>query len=234
MMNQEWIVDVVIPAHNEELSIGSVLGDLPWERIRRVVVCDNRSDDQTARVSRESGAYVVYEEEMGYGAACLKAMDFIAKEKSALPDILVFLDADYSDCPKELSLLLAPIVSGEYDLVIGSRVLGKAQKGALLAHQRFGNWLATLLIRWIYRLRFSDLGPFRAIRYSSLLALEMSDRNYGWTVEMQVKAAQKGLRCTEVPVTYKKRIGVSKVSGTVKGSVLAGIKILYIVLRSWK
>jgi glycosyltransferase involved in cell wall biosynthesis len=232
-MKKEWIVDVIIPAYNEALSIGSVLEDLPWAKIRKVVVCDNNSQDDTAHVAKSKGAHVVYESEMGYGAACLKAMDYIAEEAGESPDIIVFLDADYSDSPAELELLLNPILKGGFDLVIGSRVLGKAEPGALLPHQRFGNQLATTLIRWIYGTSFTDLGPFRAIRYPALLALDMRDRNYGWTVEMQVKAAQLGLKCTEVPVSYKRRIGISKVSGTIKGSVLAGIKILYIVLRSW-
>jgi len=223
-------VDVVIPALDEEHALPSVLRDLPVGRIRRVVVVDNGSRDRTAAVAREAGAEVVLEPRRGYGSACLAGIAALAVP-GALPDVVVFLDADYSDRPSELPRLVGPIVEKGADLVVGSRTLGHAESGALLPQARFGNALATFLIRALYGVRFTDLGPFRAVRWSALERLAMSDRDFGWTVEMQVKAARLGMRCVEVPVSYRRRIGRSKISGTVVGSVRAGWKILYTIAR---
>ncbi len=215
--------DAVIPALNEAESLGLVLDALPRPPIRRVVVADNGSTDATARVAREHGAIVVFEPHRGYGAACLEALHAL---KADPPDVVLFLDADGSDDPAEAPAVLAPILEGRADLVVGSRVLGLREPGALSPHARFGNWLATRLIAAFYGARYTDLGPFRAIRYDALVGLEMKDRDFGWTVEMQVKAARRGLRHIEVPVRYRRRVGRSKISGTVGGSVRAGVKIL--------
>ena len=214
---------VIIPAFNEERSLPAVLREIPWHRVDEVIVVDNASRDRTSEVARAGGATVVREENKGYGSACLRG---IAELKDRAPDAVVFLDADYSDSPGEMELLFDRLGAG-YDLVIGSRELGRRQPGALFWHARLGNWIATRLLCWLYGQAFTDLGPFRAVRYDRLLALGMRDPDYGWTVEMQALAARMGYRCCEVPVSYKRRIGRSKVSGTVKGSVLAGIKILY-------
>jgi glycosyltransferase involved in cell wall biosynthesis len=224
------LVDLIIPAFNEEKSIGKVLAGIPWELVREVVVTDNASKDKTSENARAGGATVLYERRKGYGWACLKAMEYIAK-KEVKPDIVVFMDGDYSDNPQQMKALLAPIEKGEADLVIGSRALGKREKGSLTPQQLFGNWLATRLLHWLYKAEFTDLGPFRAIRYSKLMELQMADKTYGWTVEMQAKAARAGLRCTEVPVNYRRRIGISKVSGTVKGTLGAGYKILWTIFK---
>ncbi len=222
------IIDVVIPALNEERSIGHVLRDIPWGVVRRVVVGDNGSTDATASIAREAGATVVPAPRRGYGSACLAALAEVRRDP---PDICVFLDGDYSDHPEELTDLVQPILDGRADLVIGSRARGEHEPGALLPQAIFGNWLATTLIRAFYGVRFTDLGPFRAIRWDALEALQMSDPDYGWTVEMQVKAARHGLRCDEIPVRYRKRVGVSKVTGTLKGTVMAGYKILWTIYR---
>lgn len=224
------IIDIIIPAHNEGKSVGKVLADIPWTLVREVVVTDNASTDETAKAARDGGATVIHEEKRGYGRACLKAMQYIA-EKKVKPDIIVFMDADYSDHPEELKQLIEPIEKGEADLVIGSRALGRREKGSLTPQQVFGNWLAARLLRWLYKTHFTDLGPFRAIRYSTLTALRMQDKTYGWTVEMQAKAARMGFRYKEVPVQYRKRIGTSKVSGTVKGTLGAGYKILWTIFK---
>lgn len=227
------IIHVIIPVFNEEKSIGLVLADIPKDWVQEVIVCNNGSSDNTAEVALAAGATVLYQPNKGYGNACLKGMEYIQQKPTAeQPDILVFLDGDYSDYPEELPLLIEPIVAQGIDLVIGSRLSsGKAEKGSLTPQQVFGNWLATFLIRHLYTYHFTDLGPFRAIRWSSLLQLKMVDRNYGWTVEMQIKAAKQKLRCTEIGVRYRKRVGVSKVSGTVKGTILAGYKILYTIFK---
>ncbi len=221
---------VIIPALNEERSIGRVIGDIPQDLVTEIVVVNNGSTDSTARVASSSGATVIDEERRGYGQACLAGIDYI-KNSSYIPDIIVFLDADYSDYPQEIKELISPITEGGYDLVIGSRTIGERQKGALLPQALVGNYVATRLIKLFYRVDFTDLGPFRAIRYDKLLSLDMRDKTFGWTVEMQVKAAKNGLRCTEVPVSYRKRIGTSKITGTVAGSVMAGVKIIWMIFR---
>jgi glycosyltransferase involved in cell wall biosynthesis len=229
------LIDVLIPAFNEEKALPLVLAALPRDRVRRIVVCDNGSTDGTAAVAAAHGATVVSEPRRGYGRACLAGMAFLsALPPAEQPGIVVFLDGDYSDFPEELPLLIAPIVGRGQDLVIGSRRLGGLEPGAMTVPQRFGNWLAPALIRLRYGYRFTDLGPFRAIRWPRLLELDMRDPNFGWTVEMQVKAARLGLACAEVPVRYRRRAaGKSKVSGTVKGSVQAGIKILATIWKHW-
>jgi len=223
-------VDVIIPVFNEEQSIGLVLKDIPVDTINEVVVVNNGSTDNTVEVAKSAGATVVDQNLKGYGNACLKGIDYIVSKEQP-PDIVVFLDGDYSDHPEELSTLLKPITEEGYDLVIGSRTMGNQEKGAMLPQAVFGNFLATFLIKTLYGLRFTDLGPFRAIRYEKLLSLNMQDRTFGWTVEMQVKAAKNGLRCTEVPVSYRKRIGVSKITGTLTGTVKAGYKIIWTIFK---
>ena len=193
----------------------------------RIIVADNGSRDRTAEIARHSGASVVSEPQRGYGAACLRAMASLPPDT----DTVVFMDADSSDDPSEAAGLLEPILDGRADFVLGSRTLGKAESGALQPHQRFGNALATFLIRALFGYRYTDLGPFRAIRLDALRKLDMRDCNYGWTIEMQIKAVRQGLRIEEVPVSYRKRIGVSKVSGSLKASVLAGSKILWTIFR---
>ncbi len=225
-------VDVVIPALNEERSLPLVLAGLPRPPVRRVVVADNGSSDATARVAREGGAEVVDAPRKGYGSACLAGLDHLRQTGPPGPsDIIVFVDADWSDHPEELPRLIAPILAGEADLVIGSRILGNREPGALLPQARAGNLIACGLIRLLYGHRFTDLGPFRAVRWDALERLGMSDPNFGWTAEMQVKALRQGLRCAEVPVSYRRRVGVSKITGTVTGTVRAGYKILWTVLR---
>lgn len=225
-------IDVIIPAYNEEKSVGLVLADIPGDLVREVIVCNNASTDGTAAAARQGGATVVDQPRKGYGSACLKGMEYLRRKPAAeQPDIVVFLDADYSDHPEELPLLIQPIVEEGYDLVIGSRATGELQPGAMQPQQIFGNWLATNLIRLFYGYSFTDLGPFRAIKWPKLLELEMADPNFGWTVEMQVKAAKMKFKCTEVPVTYRRRVGVSKVSGTVRGTILAGHKILWTIFK---
>lgn len=229
-MMERPVIDVIIPAYNEERSIGLVLDEIPKQWVRNVVVANNNSTDRTGEVALEHGAKVVFQPEPGYGNACLKAMEFIAQQE-VKPDIVVFLDGDHSDYPEQLPEVVKPILDGEADMVIGSRALGKSESGSLTPQQVFGNWLATVLLRLFYGVKFTDLGPFRAIRYESLLQLNMIDRNYGWTVEMQIKAAKQKLRSVEVPVDYRIRIGESKVSGTVKGAVGAGYKIILTLFK---
>jgi glycosyltransferase involved in cell wall biosynthesis len=227
------IIQVIIPAFNEEKSIGLVIDALPKDWIDKIIVCNNASTDNTFAVAEKKGAIVVEELRKGYGSACLRAMHFIQMlPMDQQPDIVVFLDADFSDYPEDLPALVLPIMEQNYDMVIGSRVSGaKLPKGAMTPQQVFGNWLATTLIRWIYGYRFTDLGPFRAILWQALLDLNMEDTNFGWTVEMQVKAAKKKLHCLEIPVRYRPRIGVSKISGTVRGTILAGYKILWTIFK---
>lgn len=223
------IIDALMPALNEEQSLPGVLAGLQGRGLRRIVVADNGSTDRTAEVAAEGGAEVVFCARRGYGSACLAALSHLAEDP---PDVVVFLDADGADDPEDLDRLLAPILKGPVDLVIGSRVLGQAEAGALTPVQRFGNALSCTLVRLLFDERFTDLGPFRAIRWSALEALEMADPDFGWTVEMQAKAARRGLNCVEVPVRYRCRAaGESKVSGNIRGSIKAGVKILWTIGR---
>jgi len=224
-MDSPPAIAVVVPALDEEQAIGKVLRDIP-EGASQVVVVDNGSRDRTAEVARGLGAEVVAEPRRGYGQACLTGIAQLDR-----PDIVVFLDGDYSDYPEEMSALVAPLLTGEADMVIGSRTLGQREKGALLPQARFGNWLSTLLIRLLFGVSFTDLGPFRALRFDALQRLAMQDRDFGWTVEMQVKAARLGLRAVEVPVRYRRRIGTSKITGTLSGTLRAGHKILWTIFR---
>ena len=223
------VVDVVIPAFDEEDSIGLVLEALADTGARRIIVADNNSRDETARIARQSGAEVVSAARRGYGSACLAGLHHL--RCTGAPDVVVFVDADYSDFPEELPTLVAPIRDDGMDLVIGSRVLGRRERGALLPQARVGNWIAALLIRWIYGHRYTDLGPFRAVRWQALEQLQMEDLDFGWTAEMQVKAIRAGLRITEVPVSYRARVGVSKITGTLSGTLRAGYKIIFTILR---
>jgi len=222
-------IDVVIPALDEERSLPLVLADLPRPPVRRVVVADNGSRDGTARVAAAGGAVVVAAPRRGYGSACLAALDHLRRNRP--PEVVVFVDADYSDHPEELPRLVAPILAGDADLVIGSRILGRREPRALLPQARAGNLVACALIRVLYGHRYTDLGPFRAVRWQALERLAMADPDFGWTAEMQVKALRRGLRVTEVPVSYRRRVGVSKITGTVAGTLRAGYKILWTVLR---
>lgn len=224
------IIDVIIPAYNEQGSIGKVIKDIPAELVREVIVVDNNSTDQTYQNALNAGATVLQEEKQGYGYACLKGIDFL-KLKNIKPDIIVFLDGDYSDYPHEMPEVVNPIIESNIDLVIGSRALGLREKGSMTPQQLFGNWLATRLMRLFYGVKFTDLGPFRAVKFKKLLDMNMQDKTYGWTIEMQIKAAKNHLKTTEVPVSYRKRIGFSKVSGTVKGTILAGIKIIFTIFK---
>ncbi len=224
------VICVIIPAFNEQDAIGEVIKEIPKNLINEIVVVNNASTDKTAVVAKASGATVLHEQIPGYGRACLKGIEYL-KQSERKPDIIVFLDGDHSDYPEELAQVIKPILDQQADLVIGSRALGNREHGSMMPQQIFGNWLATRLLKLFYNVKFTDLGPFRAITYTKLLELNMQDKNYGWTVEMQLKAAKNGLRCVEVPVRYRKRIGFSKVSGTVKGSVMAGYKILYTIFR---
>ncbi|SFT87051.1 Glycosyltransferase involved in cell wall bisynthesis [Algoriphagus locisalis] len=230
-MHNPPIIDVIIPAYNEEKSIPKVIGDIP-ALVRNIVVANNNSTDGTGKVAEAAGAKVVFEPQKGYGKACLTAMDWIKKQK-VQPDIVVFLDGDYSDYPEELLDLIQPILDDKADMVIGSRALGERESGSMTFPQVFGNWLATTMMKYMQGAKFSDLGPFRAIVWSRLLDLKMIDQNFGWTIEMQIKAHKAGLRYTEVPVNYRKRIGISKVSGTVKGVFGAGYKIIYTIFKYW-
>jgi glycosyltransferase involved in cell wall biosynthesis len=222
---------IIIPALNEERAIGKVLAHIPSNIASEVVVVDNNSSDATAEVARNFGATVVHESRKGYGFACLKGIEYVMSRLQK-PDVVVFLDADYSDYPEEVANLIQPIIEQDYDMVIGSRFLGKRQKGAMPWHQVLGNWLATMLINALYGIHYTDLGPFRAIKLDKLLKLDMKEHRYGWTVEMQAKAAKQRLRSFEVPVTYRARIGTSKISGTAKGTLCAGYSILATLLKN--
>ncbi len=226
MLNNNRI-SVIIPALNEREAIPGVIEELPKNIVDEIIVVDNGSTDDTAKRASESGARVVREERKGYGAACLKGLAHAANA-----DIIVILDADHSDYPQQITRLLEPIVRDEADFSLGSRVMGRREEGALAPQAYWGNKLATFLIKILYGYRFTDMGPFRAIRMDSLKELEMKDKDFGWNAEMQVKAVKKGLRIKEVPVDYRKRTGSSKISGTVSGTVRAGAKIIYTIFKN--
>ena len=229
-MNQLPIIRVIIPALNEQNAVGKVITDLPKSILSEVIVVDNGSIDNTPAVASKSGATVLKEAKKGYGYACLCGIEYI-NQLEENTDIVVFIDADYSDYPEQLQEVVAPIIENGYDLVIGSRNLGHKEKGSMTVPQIFGNWLATRLIKLIYGANFTDLGPFRAIRLESLNDIDMQDTTYGWTVEMQLKVAKNNMKSTEVAVNYKNRIGTSKISGTIKGTILAGYKIIWTILK---
>jgi len=217
-------IKVIIPAYNEEKSIAQVISEIPGS-VDEIIVVSNNSDDATAEISKKAGATVLSEGRAGYGYACLKGIEYISQQEK-VPDIVVFIDGDYSDYPEELLKLIAPIIENDIDFVIGARVKNLREYGSMTPQQIFGNWLATFLMKLLFASKFTDLGPFRAIKYDKLIRLQMTDKTYGWTVEMQLKAIKQGLTYVEIPVRYRKRIGISKVSGTVKGTVMAGIKII--------
>lgn len=217
-------IKVIIPAYNEEASIGKVVSEVP-QSVSEIIVVNNGSTDNTVEVAQHAGATVLTAAQKGYGYACLTGMAYVAQQTKT-PDIIVFLDGDYSDYPEELDLLVAPIIEQGIDFVVGARKKSLREPGAMTPQQIFGNGLATALMRILFGATFTDLGPFRAIQYQKLQALHMQDKTYGWTVEMQLKVLRKKMSYTEVPVRYKRRIGVSKVSGTVKGAIFAGVKIL--------
>ena len=224
MPTKNPLISVIIPAYNEADSLGQVLAEIP-HTVSEIIVVNNASTDQTAGVATKGGATVLSETKMGYGHACLKGLDYIASQETP-PDIIVFLDGDYSDYPEELTKIIAPILEENYDFVVGARVKNLRAPGSMTPQQIFGNALACRLMSLFFGAKYTDLGPFRAIKYSALKRLNMEDTTYGWTVEMQLKALRNHLKYKEVAVKYKKRIGVSKVSGTVKGTIFAGVKIL--------
>lgn len=229
-MNKKKTVGVIIPAYNEQKSIGKVIQEIPKPLVDEIVVCDNASTDQTYEVAKNSGATVLQEHRMGYGYACLKGIAYF-QQKSHPPEIIVFLDGDYSDYPAQIHDLLNELNHKQLDLVIGSRTLGHKEKGSMTPQQVFGNALATWLMNLFYGVKFTDLGPFRAITWKALMELKMADKTYGWTIEMQLKAIKHRMKTGEIPVKYRKRIGVSKVSGTLKGTILAGYKILTAIFK---
>ena len=219
---------VLIPANNEEASIGKVLDDIPQDLISTVVVVDNGSIDKTRQVAEDHGAIVLDEPQLGYGKACLTGLDYIYSDLN--PDLIIFLDGDYSDYPEDLRLLVKQIDAG-YDLVLGSRTISDDGKKGLSPTNIFGNRLAGFFLKLLFGHSFSDLGPFRAIRADKLKELRMQDENFGWTIEMQIKAIRHQMRIIEIPVRYRKRFaGVSKVTGTFKGSIKAFFKITYLFI----
>ena len=220
------IISVIIPAYNEENSIGRVLNDLPQDKLKEIIVVNNASTDNTAEVARINGAKVVEERRRGYGAACLRGISEVSGS-----DIVVFIDGDYSDYPEELDQLIKPIIENRADFVLGSRMIYPESREALLPQARYGNKLATFLIYIFFGYRFTDLGPFRAIRFDSLKQINMVDTDFGWTVEMQIKAIKNNLRIEEIPVHYRKRIGISKITGTISGTFKAGVKIMYTIFK---
>ena len=223
------IIIVIIPAYNEEDAIQLVIKEIP-SFVTEIIVVNNNSTDDTAATALRAGATVIEEKRPGYGYACLKGIDR-AKKLNLLPDFIVFLDGDHSDFPSEMQFLIDKIINDDCDLVIGSRALGKIEKGSMTFPQLFGNWLATRLLKIFYRVKYTDLGPFRAVKFDSLLRMDMQDTTYGWTVEMQLKAAKLKMKTAEVPVRYRKRIGFSKISGTIKGTLLAGYKIITTIFK---
>jgi glycosyltransferase involved in cell wall biosynthesis len=220
------IISVIIPAYNEEDSIGRVLNDLPQEKLKEIIVVNNASTDNTAEVARLNGAKVVEERHRGYGAACLRGISEVSGS-----DIVVFIDGDYSDYPEELDQLIKPILENRADFVLGSRMIYLESREALLPQARYGNKLATFLMHMFFGYRFTDLGPFRAIRFDSLKQMNMVDTDFGWTVEMQIKAVKNNLRIQEIPVHYRERIGISKITGTISGTFKAGVKIIYTIFK---
>jgi glycosyltransferase involved in cell wall biosynthesis len=219
-------ISVIIPAFNEEESIGLVIKSLPQKKIKEIIVVNNGSTDKTAYIAKEHGARVVDEAYRGYGAACLKGVSELNE-----PEIVVFLDGDFSDFPEEIESLVNPIINNQADFVLGSRMLLPQSRISLLPQARYGNLLAVFLLKLFFQHQFTDLGPFRAIRYKSLKELKMVDKNFGWTVEMQIKAVKHGLCIKEVPVQYRKRIGVSKITGTISGTFKAGFKIIFTIFK---
>lgn len=219
-------VSVIIPAYNEEQSIGLVLDALPKEIIHEILVVNNASTDNTVAVAQNHGARVVNESRRGYGSACLAGIAQLDN-----PDIVVFLDGDFSDFPEEITSLLKPIEESKADFVLGSRMILPESRKALLPQARYGNWLAVSMIRMFFGKSYTDLGPFRAIRYDSLKKLKMQDTNFGWTVEMQIKAVKENLSILEIPIRYRDRVGVSKITGTVSGTFRAGTKIIYTIIK---
>jgi len=218
------LIKVIIPAYNEEDSIAKVINEIP-EIVHEIIVVNNNSTDNTERQAIMAGATVLNEPRKGYGYACLKGIDYLSQQ-DIKPEIVVFLDGDYSDYPEELIKLVRPIIEDDVDFVVGARVKHLRETNAMTPQQIFGNWLATTLMKLLFDGKFTDLGPFRAIKFHKLIELDMADKTYGWTVEMQLKSIKRNLTYIEVPVKYKKRIGVSKVSGTIKGTIFAGLKIL--------
>lgn len=222
-------IKVIIPAYNEEASIGQVIKAIP-KIVSEIIVISNNSTDNTIKVAKNAGATVLSENKRGYGYACLKGMEYVSKQETT-PDIIVFLDGDFSDYPEELTKIVAPIIDYDIDFVIGSRVSELREQGSMTKPQIFGNWLATNLMTLFFKAKFTDLGPFRAIKYDKLMTLQMEDKTYGWTVEMQLKVLKNNYSYLEIPVKYRSRIGVSKVSGTIKGAIFAGVKILYWIFK---
>ena len=223
-------VYVIIPAFNESKSIGKVITDIP-DLVNETIVVNNASTDNTEIIAKEHGATVLRENRKGYGYSCLKGIDYLQTKANA-NDIIVFLDGDYSDFPDQINKLIAPILESDFDMVIGSRALGVREPGSMLFQQIAGNWLATALIKLFYNAHFTDLGPFRAIQWKALQQIDMKDKTFGWTVEMQVKAAKHKLKFTEVAVNYRQRIGVSKISGTIYGTIMAGYKIVLTIFKN--
>ncbi len=228
-MSETKNIQLIIPAYNEAASIGLVVKDVPTGLVQQIIVVNNNSSDDTVAVAQAAGATVLTETRRGYGQACLTGLDYVKQNGGC--DIVVFIDGDYSDHPQEMRALLQPILNGSADMVIGCRTKANREPGSMTPQQVFGNWLAVFLIRLLFKHRYTDLGPFRAITWEALEKINMQDTNYGWTVEMQVKALKLGLSCVDVPVHYRKRIGVSKISGTVKGSIMAGYKIIKTIFK---
>lgn len=220
---------VIIPAYNEENAIAKVINEIP-SYVSEIIVISNNSTDKTIEVAKNAGATVLSETQKGYGFACLKGMEYVSNLDKK-PEIIVFLDGDYSDYPEELTQIVKPIITQNIDFVIGSRVKNLREIGSMTPQQIFGNWLATFLMKLFFKAKFTDLGPFRAIKYQQLLELNMEDKTYGWTVEMQLKVLKQKMTYIEIPVRYKNRIGVSKVSGTLKGTIMAGVKIIGWILK---
>lgn len=223
-------IRVIIPVLNEQNALSLVLEEIPKNLVQEIIVVDNGSIDDTYKIAKKMGATVLKESQKGYGNACLRGIQYI-REQGNPTDIVVFLDGDHSDFPEQMVDLVKPIIEQGYDFVIGSRMLGKREKGSLTPQQIYGNWLATFLLKIIYKVSYSDLGPFRSLKYDALLKMQMQDKTYGWTVEMQIKAAKHKLKITEIPVNYRRRIGFSKISGTIKGTLLAGYKIIHTIFK---